>query len=265
MTVRLDALLVARGLCPTRSRAADAIRRGAVRVGGEIARKAGAPVDENAPVEIDDPAAGYVSRAALKLAAALDAFGFEPAGRVCLDIGASTGGFSQLLVERGAARVYAVDVGRGQLDARLAGDPRVIALEGVNARELGPVHVPERVSAVVADVSFISLRLVLPPALALAAPDHDDSGMVHSGITAETDSAPDAWAVALFKPQFELGRAALGKGGIVRDGAAAERAAREFAAWIGAQGPWRLAGLVASPIAGADGNREFLIGFRRTR
>lgn len=241
---RLDQRLVALGLAPSRSRAADAVRRGVVRVDGVTVSRPGAAVPPGATVEINDPAAGYVSRAALKLVRGLEAFGFDPAGRVCLDVGASTGGFTQILLARGAARVHAVDVGHGQLDPGLAADPRVVVREGVNARALDAADVPEPVGAVVADVSFISLRLVLPPALARA--------------------APDAWAVALFKPQFELGRAALGKGGIVRDPDMAARAAGDFGDWIAEHGGWRLAGIECAPIAGGDGNVEYLIGLERT-
>ncbi len=160
-------------------------------------------VEAGAAIALDDPASGYVSRGALKLIAALDRFGYAPAGRVALDVGASTGGFTQVLLERGATKVFAVDVGHGQLDATLAADPRVISREGVNARDLTPGDLGEPVGAIVADVSFISLRLVLPPVLALA--------------------APDAWGVFLVKPQFEVGRENIGKGGIVRDPTLAEK------------------------------------------
>lgn len=243
VTSRLDAVLVARGLVPSRSRAADAIRRGTVRVDGRTATKPGTRVRKDADIEIGDPASAYVSRAALKLIPALDTFGFSPEGRICLDLGASTGGFTQVLLERGAKRVHAVEVGHGQLHASLKDDPRVTLHEGVNARDLTADLIGGPVDAVTADVSFISLRLALPPALALA--------------------APGAWIVALVKPQFEVGRKALGKGGIVRDAAVAEAAAKDFAAWLEGQGGWTIVGLAASPILGADGNREFLLGARR--
>ncbi len=240
---RLDRLLVARGLFPTRSRAADAIRRGHVRVDGRVVRKPGEKVLATARLEADDPAAGYVSRAALKLLAALETWPVDLAGAVCLDVGASTGGFVQVLLERGARRVYAVDVGHGQLHPRLAGDARVVSLEGVNARALNTALVPEPVDVITADVSFISLTKALPAALALA--------------------RPGARLWALVKPQFEAGPAAVGGGGVVRDDAARRQAVREVAAWLERQG-WQVIGHVPSPIAGADGNREFLLHARKT-
>lgn len=241
---RLDRLLVERGLAATRSRAADAIRRGAVRVAGEAVDKPGLLVPVKAEIEITDPAGAYVSRAALKLIAGLDRFGLDPKSRVCLDLGASTGGFTQVLLERGAARVHAVDVGHGQLHDSLKGDPRVINREGLNARDLSETHIGEPIGAIVGDVSFISLRLVLPPALALA--------------------APGAFLLVLVKPQFELGREAIGKGGIVRDPGAGEPCARDMADWLeGQPGGWRVLGVAPSPIEGSDGNREFLLAARR--
>ena len=194
-------------------------------------------------IEIDGDVHDYVSRGGLKLAAGLDAFGFSPAGRICLDLGASTGGFTDVLLRRGAARVYAVDVGTGQLHPRLAADPRVIRLEKTDARRLDRTLVTDPIGAVVADVSFISLRKAAPPALALA--------------------GEGAFVVALVKPQFELGRASLGKGGIVK----AEQ--REIDAMLDGfsrfleAGGWRVAGRIESPIAGGDGNREHLIGATR--
>ncbi len=242
MRIRLDEALVQRGLAPSRARARDAILRGRVHVDGRAVEKAGAPVAETADILVDDPALAWVSRAALKLIAGLDAFGFDVAGKTCLDIGASTGGFSQVLLARGAARVFAIDVGHGQLEPKIAGDPRVVSREGLNARDLSAGDIPEPVEAIVSDVSFISLKLALPPALALA--------------------VPGAALVALVKPQFEVGREALGKGGIVRDPADADRAAREIADWLETLG-WRIAGLTASPITGSGGNREFLLGARK--
>lgn len=241
--LRLDLALVTRGLVPTRAKARDAILRGCVRVGGQVAMTPSAPVAADAEIAVDDPAGRYVSRAALKLIAGLDRFGYSPAGRVALDIGASTGGFTEVLLERGAAKVYAVDVGHGQLHPRLRDDPRVASLEGVNARDLGREQIGEPVEAIVTDVSFIPLRLVLPPALVLA--------------------SPGAWGVFLVKPQFEVGREHVGKGGIVRDAAAARQAADDIAAWLATDMGWTVDGPVESPIAGGDGNREFLIGARR--
>jgi len=179
----------------------------------------------------------------LKLIAGLDHFGYDPAGRVALDIGASTGGFTEVLLERGAQRVFAIDVGHGQLDARIAADPRVTVREGLNVRDLATTDVAGPLGAIVADVSFISLRLALPAALALA--------------------APGAWGVFLVKPQFEVGRAGIGKRGIVRDHGAARQAAEDVTAWLARQPDWRVDGLIESPIAGGTGNREFLLGGRR--
>lgn len=242
MSQRLDLALVDRGLAPTRARARDAILRGHVSVNGRLTAKPAMTVDATAAIAIDDPAAGYVSRGALKLIAALDRFGYSPAGRVALDLGASTGGFTQVLLERGARKVFAVDVGHDQLDANLAADARVISREGLNARDLTADDLGEAPQAIVADVSFISLKLVLPPALSLA--------------------SADAWGIFLVKPQFEVGRAALGKGGIVRDPQAGERAAADIAHFLEHELGWRVGGVILSPIEGGDGNREFLIGAR---
>jgi len=184
-----------------------------------------------------------VSRAASKLIAALDRFRLPVAGVVALDIGASTGGFTEVLLERGAARVYAVDVGHGQLHARLAADPRIVTLEDCDARRLDRTLVPEPAGALVADVSFISLTKTLPAPLAL--------------------TRPGAWLVALIKPQFEAGRAAVGKRGIVRDRAARQRAVALVRDWIAGQPGWRVLGVIASPIAGGSGNEEFLLGATR--
>jgi 23S rRNA (cytidine1920-2'-O)/16S rRNA (cytidine1409-2'-O)-methyltransferase len=240
--IRLDQLLVERGLHRTRARARDAVARGHVAVAGHIETRPGALVATDAAVISSDPAARYVSRAALKLIAALDHFGLAPGGLACLDIGASTGGFTQVLLERGARSVTAFDVGHGQLDPLIAGDPRVTALEGLNARDLSVVHLTEAPQMLVADVSFISLALALPPALGLA--------------------APGAVLVALVKPQFEVGREAVGKGGIVRDEAAAEAAVAGIARFLEASG-WSLVGRLRSPIEGADGNAEHLLAARR--
>lgn len=237
---RLDELLVARGLFASRSRARDAVVRGTVSVGGAMVAKPGAAIARDADIAVSDAARRYVSRAALKLVAGLDAFGFDPAGRTVLDIGASTGGFTQVLLERGAAHVVAIDVGHGQMAPHLASDPRVTPVEGLNARDLTETACAgRRPGAVVCDVSFISLRLALPPALALA--------------------APGAFAVLLVKPQFEAGRERIGKGGLVAPAVAAEIAA-ELRGWMEAQPGWRVVGLADSPIEGGDGNREFLLG-----
>ncbi|WP_274629794.1 TlyA family RNA methyltransferase [Arvimicrobium flavum] len=236
---RLDELLVSRGDFATRSRARDAIERGTVTVDGRPAGKPGLRVPETVVIAIDDPAQRYVSRAALKLIAGLDHFGFDPAGCRAIDIGASTGGFTQVLLERGAAQVTAIDVGHGQLEKVLADDPRVTLLEGLNARDLGAEHVPEAPDFLVCDVSFISLKLALPNALVLAA----------SG----------ARGLFLVKPQFEAGREAIGKGGLLRDPDDAPRIAEDLSAWLDAQPGWRAVGWCPSPIEGGDGNREFLL------
>ncbi len=237
---RLDLALVARGLAATRSQARDLIVRGAVMVGGAVAAKAGMEVGETDSIALAAGASPGVSRGGVKLAAALDHFAFEVEGVVALDVGASTGGFTQVLLRRGAARVYAVDVGHGQLHPSLAGDPRIISREGCDARGLDRALVAEPIGALVADVSFISLRKVLPAALALA--------------------GPSAWLVALIKPQFEAGRTAVGKGGIVRDPAARERAVEAVSAWLAGQAGWRVLGVIPSPIVGGSGNTEFLLG-----
>ena len=243
--MRLDKLLLARGLYASRSRATDAIRRGAVRVDGKMVRKPGALVAADADITLTDAAAALVSRAGLKLLAAIEA---EPAlkraiaGAVCADIGASTGGFTQVLLQHGARRVYAVDVGHDQLHESLRHDPRVVMLEGVNARALGPQHVPQAPAVIVADVSFISLKKALPAVLALA--------------------APGAWLVALVKPQFEAGPQHVGSRGIVRDDRIRRRVLADIRAWVEGCG-WRVARILASPIEGADGNREFLLLARK--
>lgn len=237
--IRLDQLIVLRGLADTRARARDAILRGHVRVGGRTATKAGEPVDETAEIVLDDPAAAYVSRAALKLVAGLDHFAIDVAGADCLDIGASTGGFTEVLLSRGAARVVALDVGHDQLHPRLAADPRVVNLEGINARALSAADLPFAPAVIVSDVSFISLALALPPALALA--------------------RRPAAGLFLVKPQFEAGRAAIGKGGIVprAEGLRAAEAVRDR---LDGTAGWRMGELVASPILGGDGNHEYLMG-----
>lgn len=237
--LRLDELLVRRGDFPTRSRARDAIERGTVRVDGKAVVKPGQGVPETAVIAIDDPARAYVSRAALKLIAGLDHFGFDPGKCLALDIGASTGGFTQVLLERGARHVTAIDVGHGQLAPQLRADPRVAAIEGLNARDLMREHLREAPEFLVSDVSFISLKLALPPALALA--------------------APGARGIFLVKPQFEAGREAIGKGGLLRNAGDAPRVADDLRAWLDAVPGWRAVGLCPSPIEGGDGNREFLL------
>lgn len=239
MGLRLDKALLERGLVPTRSRARDLIVRGAVIVDGAVQLKPGALVADSVSIQLAE-AADYVSRGSHKLAAGLDSFGFDPEGRVALDIGASTGGFTDLLLQRGAKHVYAIDVGHGQLHPRLRDDPRVTSLEGFDARALSAQEVDQAVTAVVADVSFISLEKALPAGLALA--------------------QPGSWLVALVKPQFEAGPQAIGKGGIVRDAEVRDAQAEKIAAWIAARAGWQVDGVVASPIEGGSGNQEFLLG-----
>jgi 23S rRNA (cytidine1920-2'-O)/16S rRNA (cytidine1409-2'-O)-methyltransferase len=232
--MRLDALVAKAGLAPSRERAQALILAGKVRVGGETVRKPDRAVDEGTPIAVDsDP--GFASRGAYKLAPALDTFGVAVAGRVCADIGASTGGFTDVLLRRGAARVYAVDVGRGLLQWRLRQDPRVVVIERVNARNLE--HFPEAISLVVIDVSFIGLEKVLP---------------------AITAAAPGAQIVALFKPQFQVERGQVGKGGIVRDMEAIKAAMHRFREWCAANS-LRVLAEAPSELAGAEGNREIFV------
>ena len=240
---RLDQLLVERGLYQTRARARDAVLRGKVKVDGRVATKPGHPASHEACIEIEDEAQGYVSRAALKLIHGLDRFGISPAGLTCLDLGASTGGFTQVLIERGARHVTAVDVGHGQMAPELRDDARVRLMEGLNARDLTAGHLPEPPEIVVADLSFISLKLALPPALQLA--------------------RPGAWLLALVKPQFEAGRGAVDKQGVVRDPQVHEAVCRDLSNWLQADMGWRAIGIEPSPILGGEGNREFLIAARK--
>jgi 23S rRNA (cytidine1920-2'-O)/16S rRNA (cytidine1409-2'-O)-methyltransferase len=237
---RLDLALVERGLAASRAQARDLVKRGAVVVRGVTASRPAMTVAAADAIAVADGAGNFVSRGALKLLAALDQFRFDPAGRTALDVGASTGGFTQVLLQRGATRVYAVDVGHGQLHSRIAGDTRVTSLEDCDARALTRTEVPAPIGAIVADVSFISVTKVLPAALAL--------------------SAPGCWLVALVKPQFEAGRAAVGKRGIVRDPEDRQRALATVEAWMHAQPGWRVVGTAPSPIAGGSGNIEFLLG-----
>jgi 23S rRNA (cytidine1920-2'-O)/16S rRNA (cytidine1409-2'-O)-methyltransferase len=239
--IRLDRLLVDRGLAPSRERAQAMILAGLVTVGGRKTDKAGAAVPSDADVEVAGPPHPYVSRGGMKLAAALDHFGLDPGGKVCLDVGASTGGFTDCLLQRGALRVYAVDVGYGQLDAGLRNDPRVVVREKVNARTLSRAEVPEAVELAAIDVSFISLRLVLPAVVAL----------LHAG-------AP---LVVLVKPQFEAGRGEVPRGGVVKSEATRKRVVGEIEA-AGRELGLSVLGSVPSPIRGAKGNEEFLLGFR---
>jgi 23S rRNA (cytidine1920-2'-O)/16S rRNA (cytidine1409-2'-O)-methyltransferase len=242
---RLDRLLVERGLAPTRARAQALILAGRVLSGEERLDKPGALHAPDVPLEVRE-GRRFVGRGALKLEAALGWFAVDPTGRDCIDVGASTGGFTQVLLLAGARRVIALDVGRGQLDWGLRNDERVIALEGINARHLEDVPLPFRPSLATIDVAFISLELVLPPVVAIL----------------DTGSPRDV--VALVKPQFEVGRGRVGRGGIVRDPALHREVLERALAFV-ERNDWCARGLAASPIAGADGNREFLLHLRPER
>ena len=240
---RLDALVEANGLAASRTEAQALIRAGKIWSGDRRFDKPGHSVAADTALELRGGGGRWASRGGIKLDHALGHFRIDAAGAVALDIGASTGGFTDVLLARGAARVYAVDVGRGQILWRLRQDPRVVVLDRLNARYIAGEHVPEPVDAIVCDASFIGLETVLPAPLALA--------------------APGAFLVALIKPQFEVGRDSVGKGGIVRDAAARDAACQRIAAWLATRDGWRVLGLVESPIEGAGGNREYLIAGER--
>jgi 23S rRNA (cytidine1920-2'-O)/16S rRNA (cytidine1409-2'-O)-methyltransferase len=235
--LRADRLLVERGLFESRAKAQAAIEAGLVHAGDALVRKASEELAVDAPLHAS-AVHPYVSRGGVKLAAALDHFGFDPKGRVCLDIGASTGGFTQVLLERGAQSVIAVDVGHGQLHQSLRARAAVISLEDTDIRNLSPSLLSESPDLIVIDVSFISLKLVLPPALAL--------------------SKASAQLIALIKPQFEAGRAKLNRGS-VRDPVVHTAVCADISAFVAALG-WRVFGVIPSPIKGGDGNAEFLLG-----
>jgi 23S rRNA (cytidine1920-2'-O)/16S rRNA (cytidine1409-2'-O)-methyltransferase len=240
--VRADVALVERGLVESRAKAQAVILAGLVFVGERRIDKAGAPIGADEPLELRGRAHPWVGRGGLKLAHGLAHFAIDPAGAVAIDVGASTGGFTDVLLAGGAARVYAVDVGHGQLAWKLRRDPRVVVLEKTNARHLDAALIPEPVDLVVCDASFIGLETVLPAALALA--------------------RPGAALIALIKPQFEVGPARVGKGGVVRDPALHAEVCARIAAWLPTLG-WRVLGIEPSPILGPEGNREFLIAARR--
>ena len=242
---RADQRLVDLGLAESRTRAQALILAGKVFSGERRVEKAGQQVAEDAALEVRGQDHPWVSRGGLKLSHALTHFGLSPGGKICLDIGASTGGFTDVLLAHGAARVHAVDVGHGQLAWKLRGDPRVVVHERVNARHLTAEAIGETAQVLVCDASFIGLATILPAPLALC--------------------APGAWAVALIKPQFEVGPALVGKGGVVRDPEVhADVCARVAAWWAGLPG-WRVLGIAESPITGPEGNREFLIAAIRDR
>jgi len=239
--IRLDLAIEARKLLPSRARARDAILRGTVTVNGALAFRPNQMVGDADRIELDDPAARYVSRAALKLIAGLDAGGIDVEGKTCLDVGASTGGFTQVLLERGAAKVFAVDVGHDQLNQRIRNDAKVVVLESQNARELTRELIPDPIDLLVCDVSFVSVTKVLAAPLSLCRSGAD--------------------AVILIKPQFEVGLAHIGKGGIVTDEAAIEAATSDVIRFMAGCG-FRHRLSVLSPIAGGDGNREIVAVFR---
>jgi 23S rRNA (cytidine1920-2'-O)/16S rRNA (cytidine1409-2'-O)-methyltransferase len=237
--VRVDQLLVSRSLVDSRARAQALIMAGAVFSGERKIAKAGELLGEDAPLEVRGKDHPWVSRGGIKLNHGLDHFGFDVTGAVALDVGSSTGGFTDVLLSRGAAKVYAVDVGTNQLAWKLRQDPRVIVHEQTNARSLERSIVVDPIEVVVCDASFISLAKVLPAALGLA--------------------RPGARLVALVKPQFEAGREEVGKGGVVRDPEVHSRVCDEAAAWVASQG-WAVLGVTPSPITGPEGNVEFLLG-----
>jgi len=240
---RADQLLVDLGLAESRTRAQALILAGLVHAGDQRVAKAGDLLPVTSPLSVKGPDHPWVSRGGVKLAKGLDHFDIDPQGCACLDVGASTGGFTDVLLSRGARRVYAVDVGHGQLAWKLQRDARVVVLDRTNARSLTAAQVQEAVQLIVCDASFISLKTVLPAALALA--------------------EPGAALVALIKPQFEVGKGNVGKGGIVRDAALRAAVCDDICAWLTESVGWMPLGVIESPIQGAGGNREFLLAARR--
>ncbi len=240
---RADQALVTRGLVESRARAQALIMAGKVFSGERRIEKSGQLLGDHQPLEVRGQDHPWVSRGGLKLVKALEHFGIDPAGLICLDVGASTGGFTDVLLGHGAGRVYAVDVGHGQLAWKLRGDSRVAVRERTNARHLGRDAVPEAVDLVVCDASFIGLETILPAPLAL--------------------SAPDARLVALIKPQFEVGKGRVGRGGVVRDPELHREVCARISAWLDGLPGWRVLGVTESPITGPEGNVEFLIAARR--
>jgi 23S rRNA (cytidine1920-2'-O)/16S rRNA (cytidine1409-2'-O)-methyltransferase len=237
MKMRLDRLLVERGFVETRSKAAGLILSGRVLIGGKPVTKAGTPVDEDADVSLKE-SPKYVSRAGGKLEAAFEAFGVDVSGKIVIDIGASTGGFIDLMLQRGAVKAYAVDVGHGQLDWRLRSDERVVNLEGVNARTLDPGLIRDLCDIATFDVSFISLKLVIPPVLKVLKPSSD--------------------IVALIKPQFEAGKKHVGKGGLMKDLHIAQEIIHDMEKFLVALN-CEVTGTIPSPVKGTKGNQEYLV------
>lgn len=242
--LRLDQMLVERGLAESRAKAQAAIMAGLVFSGEKRLDKPGVTLAADTPLELRGKPHPWVSRGGVKLAHAIEHFALKAEGRTAIDVGASTGGFTDVLLQHGAAKVFAVDVGEGQLDWRLRNDPRVVVLEKTNARHLTPAIIPDAIDCVVCDASFIGLQTVLPAALSLA--------------------QPGAWAVALIKPQFEVGRARVGKGGVVRDPVLHDEVCATINDWWAGLPGWRVLGIEPSPITGPEGNREFLIAAEKS-
>lgn len=243
MKQRVDQLLVDRGLVESRARAQALILAGKVFSGDRRVEKAGTAMADDVPLQVRGQDHPWVSRGGLKLDHGLRHFGLSPTGRVCLDVGASTGGFTDVLLAAGAAKVHAVDVGHGQLAWRLRIDPRVVVYEKTNARYLDAAAIPDPIEALVCDASFIGLSTLLPAPLALC--------------------APGAWAVALIKPQFEAGPGAVGSKGVVRDPVVHAEVCERVQSWWSRLSGWRVLGIAESPITGPEGNREFLIAAQR--
>lgn len=241
-------MLVERGLAENRTRAQALILAGLVFHDTKRLDKPGAQVASDIELNVRGKPHPWVSRGGMKLAHALDHFGIDPGGRVCLDIGASTGGFTDVLLSRGAARVYAVDVGHGQLDWKLRNDERVIVLERVNARHLTREQVPEEIEIVTCDASFIGLETILPAPMALTVPPVNEKGAV---------------LIALIKPQFEVGKGRVEKGGVVRDPALHREVCDRIVEWMGRREGWTVVGVTESPILGPEGNKEFLIAAKK--
>ena len=237
---RLDVALMERGLAETRAAAQRLVMAGLVFSGEKRLDKAGLGVGADTALEVRGQPHPYVSRGGLKLERALEVFGIPVAGRIALDVGSSTGGFTDCLLQQGAAKVYAVDVGTNQLAWKLRQNPRVVSMEKTNIRDVTAAQIPEPVDLIVCDASFIGLRTALPAALALA--------------------APGSHLAALIKPQFEVGKGRVGKGGIVREPELHKEVCDTIAAWLAAQPGWTVLGVAESPITGAEGNKEFLIG-----
>jgi 23S rRNA (cytidine1920-2'-O)/16S rRNA (cytidine1409-2'-O)-methyltransferase len=237
---RLDDLLVERGLAESQAKAQALVMAGLVYTGEQKLTSSGAKISVEVPLTVRGQEHPWVSRGGLKLAHGLAHFGFQAKDRVCIDLGSSTGGFSDVLLNKGAAKVYAVDVGYGQLAHKLRIDPRVVVLERTNARLLDRTTIADDISAVVCDASFIGLRTILPPAMTL--------------------TRQDAWLIALIKPQFEVGKDEVGEGGVVRDPALHQAVCETIKTWMNEQPGWRVVDITTSPITGPAGNVEFLIG-----